>query len=103
MSTRDQAGMPACGSAQLSGPMVGQSRAVGSWRPTSYAIAGAGTDGPGLVLDHGRSRAMPKGAGQGHYGLLVLSGCRQMEAVTSFSVLLFCWHFRFSLPCTSRR
>ena len=50
MSTRGQAGTSVCGSARLSGSMVRQSMAVGSSRLASYAIAGAGTDGPGLVL-----------------------------------------------------
>jgi len=30
----------------LVGPTAGQARAVGSWRPMSYGIIGAGTDGP---------------------------------------------------------
>lgn len=57
------------GSARLSGSMVGQRRAVGSWRLASYAIAGAGTAGPGLQL--GRVGGALEG---GDYDLLVPSG-----------------------------
>lgn len=48
---------------------AGQSRAVGSWRLASYAIAGAGTAGPGLQL--GRVGGALEGE---DYDLLVPSG-----------------------------